>query len=267
MQLDLKIDQKTLAAASDISKAVEEAVSTHFNSANPTTTTVCTQSGASSATVARRVVRVPSSTQSQLSFSISEPSTINGSTRMDCDCSNQNSSMVTGESREQVNEVCSSTVDSSPLCDTASSPIQIDAPSTSGTSQSSAHNDFRHDDQRPSSSAVCDNEVHSSMEDSGEPSASTSNFASGSTQQSHSPAPSSVDAASPSPQTTAAPVKRRRDKSTPPSHFCEQNDPGGKGQGRVQHAGNTSFGADRKFYWKRMQSFLGSVRYPHQFLI
>ncbi|KHN82301.1 INO80 complex subunit D [Toxocara canis] len=139
---------------------------------------------------------------------------------------------VTGESREQVNEVCSSTVDSSPLCDTASSPIQIDAPSTSGTSQSSAHNDFRHDDQRPSSSAVCDNEVHSSMEDSGEPSASTSNFASGSTQQSHSPAPSSVDAASPSPQTTAAPVKRRRDKSTPPSHFCEQNDPGGKGQCR-----------------------------------
>uniref|UniRef100_A0A0M3HRA2 KAT8 regulatory NSL complex subunit 2 n=1 Tax=Ascaris lumbricoides TaxID=6252 RepID=A0A0M3HRA2_ASCLU len=235
MQLDLKIDQKTLAAASDISKAVEEAVSTHFSSASGTTT-VCTPSGGGgSAATTRRVVRVPSS-QSQFSFSISESTAING-TRMDCGCSNSSSQiMAAGESREQVNEVCSSTVDSSPLCDTASSPIQIDAPSTSA-SQSVSQTDFPHDDQRPSSSAgiqvvFCDNEVHSSVEDCGEPSASTSNFTSGGTVQSQSPTTSSMEGTSPSPQTTTAPLKRRRDKSTPPSHFCEQNDPGGKGQCR-----------------------------------
>lgn len=74
--------------------------------------------------------------------------------------------------------------------------------------------------------------MHSSVEDCGEPSASTSNFTSGGTVQSQSPTTSSMEGTSPSPQTTTAPLKRRRDKSTPPSHFCEQNDPGGKGQVR-----------------------------------
>lgn len=52
--------------------------------------------------------------------------------------------------REQVNEVCSSTVDASPFCDTACSPILLE---TQPKSQSSASNSMKCPDDTPPGSS------------------------------------------------------------------------------------------------------------------
>ncbi|MFH4976609.1 hypothetical protein AB6A40_003318 [Gnathostoma spinigerum] len=254
MQLDLKIDQKALAAASDISKVVEEAVSNHFSSAP-----AALIDGGDVHSVRNTTVRLsPSSSNyqpSQIVFPVSGNTTeSNQSAETSLEYTEVKKDLKPeGGKVDQVDEVCSSTGDGA-QCDTASSPsslsseagkskavpvrateavvvsISSEYPSASSSSQS-----VLLDQQQPSSSS--NDEVHSSLEENMVQSMHSGdrNVVSGSVTPSPSPSSASdTIGVSPSCSGLQAVVhsRKRREKSAQQSHFCEQNDPGGKGQCR-----------------------------------
>uniref|UniRef100_A0A0N5AK39 KAT8 regulatory NSL complex subunit 2 n=1 Tax=Syphacia muris TaxID=451379 RepID=A0A0N5AK39_9BILA len=180
-----------------------------------------------------RIVRVAAS-QSDRDLVIS-PDSFADSSRMDA-CSSHEKEATSGLSykngssektiSEHQNDLCSSTVDASPICDTSSSVFgsqHIVNVVEGQTSSASTAPSVYGDDQHPSSSSGFADEPISSFDDP----SNGDTRASGSDISGQPMTPSSNERASPSLH-----PKRRRDKSTAPSRFCEQVDPGGKGHCR-----------------------------------
>ncbi|VDO43450.1 unnamed protein product [Onchocerca flexuosa] len=228
MKLDLKIDQKTLAAATNFSKVVEEAVSTHLSSS-----VMPVENDEVDSSLIPNIP--PTSTSTAQSFHSISPFTVMepaNSTKESpiCDSSVESSTALLGRNElcEQVNEVCSSTVDASPFCDTACSPIQLELQTK--LPHGIMNNYIKSPDDTPPASSDEQNRIASQSSNKEEltglvtaptgpdniyltPCASTSS--------------AEVDAATFSPLV----AKRRKEKSTTASHLCEQIDPE-KGQCR-----------------------------------
>uniref|UniRef100_A0A0R3S1E0 NSL complex protein NSL2 n=1 Tax=Elaeophora elaphi TaxID=1147741 RepID=A0A0R3S1E0_9BILA len=222
MKLDLKIDQKTLAAATNFSKVVEEAVSTHLSSS-----VIPVENNEVGSSLIPHIPPTCTATSAQSyhsvsSFTVMEPANSTKESPI-CDSSVESSTALLGRSElcEQVNEVCSSTVDASPFCDTACSPIQLELQTKLPHGIMSSY--MKSPDDTPPASSEEQNRIasHSMVKEELTdlvtntaapdniyltPCASTSS--------------AEVDAAAFSPLL----AKRRKEKSTTASHLCEQID-------------------------------------------
>ncbi|VDK73000.1 unnamed protein product [Onchocerca ochengi] len=229
MKLDLKIDQKTLAAATNFSKVVEEAVSTHLSSSVMPVENDEVDSSLIPHIPPTSTTSTAQSFHSVSPFTVMEPANSTKESPI-CDSSVESSTALLGRNElcEQVNEVCSSTVDASPFCDTACSPIQLELQTK--LPHGIMNNYIKSPDDTPPASSDEQNKIasHSSVKEeltslvaapTGPdniyltPCASTSS--------------AEVDATAFSPLV----AKRRKEKSTTASHLCEQIDPE-KGQCR-----------------------------------
>ncbi|CAG9536437.1 unnamed protein product [Cercopithifilaria johnstoni] len=229
MKLDLKIDQKTLAAATNFSKVVEEAVSTHLSSS-----VIPVENDEVGSSLIPHIPPTSTTTtahpyHSVSSFTVMEPANSTKEPPI-CDSSVESSTTLLGRNElcEQVNEVCSSTVDASPFCDTACSPIQLELQTKLPHGIMNSY--MKSPDDTPPASSEEQNRIasHSLVKEELTnlvantaapdniyltPCASTSS--------------AEIDATAYSPLL----AKRRKEKSTTASHLCEQIDPE-KGQCR-----------------------------------